>query len=218
MSTRPGQTAEPTAVQVLQDFGSFVDVPIGLWNRSGELRVGDLSALVLESEGRRDALCLIRKVRDPTPDQRRLAARGKLDRILRSGERGSGAATRALGAVGRSLRWELGALWRGTPRSGELRCAAVWRSPQVDVGGLEETVPHAAVPPVMEPLRRVLLRGEPMWVPDILADSEFPGRAVARGNRFAAGSGSRLWAPRTSSVWWSSSAGKRDSRIRRCWG
>jgi PAS domain S-box-containing protein len=168
------QTTDPTAVEGLQDVGSFIDVPIGLWNRSGELRVGDLSALALESEGRRDALCLIRKVRDPTPDQRRLVVREELDHILRSGDRGSGAATRALGAVGRSLRWELGALWRGTPRSGELRCAAVWRSPQLNEGRLDETVGHAAVSPGREPLGRVLRRGEPTWVPDILADSEFP--------------------------------------------
>src|SRR5215218_2645650 len=51
------QTADPTAVEGLQDVGSFMDVPIGLWNRSGELRVGDLSALALELEGGRDALC-----------------------------------------------------------------------------------------------------------------------------------------------------------------
>src|SRR5215218_9595439 len=112
-----GQTGDPTAVEALQDLGSLADVPIGLWNRSGELRVGDLPALVLELEGRRDALCMIRKVRDPTPGQRRLVAREELDRILRSGDRGSGAATRALRVVGRSLRWELGALWQGTPRS-----------------------------------------------------------------------------------------------------
>jgi DNA-binding transcriptional MerR regulator len=168
-----GQTTDPTATEVLQDLGSLVDVPVGLWNRSGELRVGDLSALVLELESRRDALCLIHKVRDPTPGQRRLVAREELDRILRSGDGGSGAAARALRAVGRSLRWELGALWRGTPRSEQLRCAAVWRSPQVNVGRLEEPIRHATVPPGMEPLRRVLRRGEPMWIPDILADAEF---------------------------------------------
>ncbi len=175
------QTADPKAAEVLQDLGSLVDVPIGLWNRSGEVRVGDLSALVLEFEGRRDALCTIRGVRDPTPGQRRLVAREELDRILRSGDRGSGAATRALQAVGRSLRWELGALWRGTSRSEDLRCAAVWRSPQSNLGWLEETIRHAA-PPGMERLRRVLIRREPRWIPDILADPELPQARVGAGD------------------------------------
>jgi DNA-binding transcriptional MerR regulator/PAS domain-containing protein len=176
-----GQPADPTAREVLQNLGSIADVSIGLWNRSGELRVGDLSALVLELEGRRDALCMIRNVRDPTPDQRHSVAREELDRILRSGDRGPGAATKALRAVGRSLRWELGALWRGTPRSEQVRCAAVWRSPQANLGRLEETLRDAAVPPGLEPLRRVLLREEPIWIPDILADSNFPQGRVGDG-------------------------------------
>ena len=176
-----GRTADPPAVEALLNLGSLADVPIALWNRSGELRVGDLSALVLELEGRRDALCMIRKVRDPTPGQRRLVARAELDRILQSDDRDPGAAIRSLGAVGRSLRWELGALWRGTPRSEELRCAAVWRSPQADVGRREETIRHAAVPPGREPIRQVLLRGEPIWIADILADYELPQAHADRG-------------------------------------
>jgi PAS domain S-box-containing protein len=169
-----GETTDLAAVDMLQDLGSLTDVPVGFWNRSGELRIGDLSALLLELEGRRDALCAIRNVRDPTPGQRRLVARAELDRIVRSGDRDAGAVRRALGVVGGSLRWELCALWRGTSRSEELRCAAVWRSLQADVGPVEERIRHAAVPPGREPLRRVLLRGEPTWIADILADPELP--------------------------------------------
>jgi PAS domain S-box-containing protein len=169
-----GQMADPTAAEVLQDLGSLADVPIGMWNRSGELRVGELSALVLEFEGRRDALCMIHQVRDPTPGQRRWVAREELDRILRSGDRGSGAVTRALQVVCRSLRWELGALWRWTPRSDDLHCAAVWRSSQSYPVRSQEPARYAAVPPAWEPLRQVLLRGKPGWIPDILASSESP--------------------------------------------
>jgi DNA-binding transcriptional MerR regulator len=168
-----GQTADPTAVEVLEKLGSLTDAQTGLWTRSGELRVGDLSALVLEFEGQRDALCAIRGVRDPTPGQRRSIASEELNRILRSGDTRSEVATRALQAVGRCLRWELGALWRGAPRSEDLRCAAAWRSPQVGPGLFEETTRHAAFPPHMEALRRVWLRREPTWIPDILADSNF---------------------------------------------
>jgi hypothetical protein len=50
----------------------------------------------------------------------------------------------------------------------------VWRSQQANAGRLEEPIRPAAGPPGMKPLRRVLLRGEPTWVPDILADAEFP--------------------------------------------
>jgi DNA-binding transcriptional MerR regulator len=178
---RIGPMADPTAVEVPQELGSLTDALVGLWTRSGELRVGDLSALVLEVEGQRDALCTIRGVRDPTPGQRRLVSGEELDRILRSGDKGSEVATRALQAFGRCLRWETGVLWRGTPRSDELRCVAVWHSAQSDLGQFEEATRNATSRPRMEALGRVRLRGEPTWIPDALADSEFPQAPVGAG-------------------------------------
>ena len=166
------QSADPAAIEALQE------APIGLWTRSGELRVGDLSALVLEVEGQRDALCTIKGVRDPTPGQRRWVARKELDRVLRSGDGGSDRAARALQAFGRSMRWEFGALWRSVPPPDDLRCTAVWHSPQSGLQQLEEATRHAALPAGLEPLRRAWLRGEPTWVPDAAADPAF---SQARG-------------------------------------
>jgi PAS domain S-box-containing protein len=176
-----GQTVDPAAVDVLQDLGSLVDVPIALWTRSGELRVADLSALVLEVEGRRDALCTIRRVRDPTPEQRRSMARKGLDRILRSGDTGSEAATRALEVFGSCLRWERGILWRGGPRLESLHRAAIWPSQQSNAEQLEEATRSAASPHGMETVRRVLLHGEPTWIPDAVADSRFPRAWIGAG-------------------------------------
>jgi PAS domain-containing protein len=178
---RLGQTAGSTTVEALQGLGWLTDAPIGLWTRSGELRVADLSALVLEFNGQRDALCTIRGVRDPTPEQRRSAAREELVHLVGSGETGSEAATRALQAFGRCLRWELGALWRGGPPTEHLRCAATWHSPQLDLGQFQETSQHATFPPRVEALRRTWLRGEPTWIPDVLAHSELPRVPAASG-------------------------------------
>jgi PAS domain S-box-containing protein len=176
------QSADPAAIEALHDLESVAEAPVGLWTRSGELRVGDLSALVLEVEGRRDALCTIRGVRDPTPGQRRSVARKELDRVLRSGDGGPERAVRALQAFGRSLRWEFGALWRSVPPPDNLRCAATWRSPQSDLQQLEEATRHAAFPAALEPLRRAWLRGEPTWIPDATADPAF-ARARGEGGR-----------------------------------
>jgi hypothetical protein len=145
------------------------------------LRVADLSALVLEFNGQRDALCTIRGLRDPTPGQRRSAAREELVHILGSGDTGPEAATRALQAFGRCLRWDLGALWRGGPPE-DLRRAATWHCPQLDLGHFQETSRYATFPPRVEALRRTwLLRGEPTWIPDVLARSELPQAPVASG-------------------------------------
>jgi PAS domain S-box-containing protein len=160
----------------LERFGAINGAPVGLWTRSGELRIGDLSALELQVEGERTAVCTIRGVRDPTPGQRRAVAREELDRILRGGARRPEMALRSLQAFGSCLRWEFGALWGGTPWSGSLRCMAVWRSRQFDLDRLEEATRDAAYPPGMEPLGRAWIEGEPTWIPDASGDPGFMRR------------------------------------------
>jgi PAS domain S-box-containing protein len=169
------RTADLTA-ETLEQLGAITGAPIGLWTRSGELRIGDLSALELQVEGERIALCAIRDVRDPTPGQRRAVAREELDRVLRGGAQWLDMATLCLQAFGSCLRWEFGALWRGMPRSDSLRCIAVWRSPQSDLERLEEATRDAAYPPGMESLGRVWIEGEPTWISDASADAELMRR------------------------------------------
>jgi len=160
----------------LERLGATAGAPIGLWTRSGELRIGDLSALELRVEGERTAICIIRGMRDPTPEQRRVVAREELDRVLRGGAQWPEMATRSLQAFGSCLRWEFGALWRGTRRSGSLRCIGVWRSPQSDLERLEEATRDAAYPPGMESLGRTWVEGEPTWIPNASADAGFMRR------------------------------------------
>jgi DNA-binding transcriptional MerR regulator len=177
-----GQTADPIDVEVLRDHASLTDVPVGLWTRSQELRVGNLSALVFEVDAQRDAaLCMIRGMREPTPGQRRSVVREELDRILRSGDRSPESATRALRAFGRSLRWELGALWRGAQSGGRLRGAAMWHSSQAPPEHLQEMSRPAAVPPRIHALRRTWLRGEPTWIADLSAGLERSQATAAPG-------------------------------------
>jgi PAS domain S-box-containing protein len=151
--------------------GAITGAPVGLWTRSGELRVGDLSTLELQVEGERTVLCTIRGLRDPTPGQRHAVTREELHRVLRGGAQSPEVAIRSLRAFGSCLRWDLGALWRGMPRTGGLRCVAVWRSPQSDLQRLEEATRDAAYPPGMESLRRSWTDGEPTWIPDASADA-----------------------------------------------
>ena len=168
------QIAGSTSVESLAHLGSLADIPVALWTRSGELRVADLSALVLEVEERRDALCAIRGVRDPTPRQRRWVAGNELDRILGSGATGSAAATRALEVFGTCLRWELGVLWRGGARLERLRRVATWPTQPSELEPFGEATRDAVSSPGMGAVRRVLVRGEPIWIPDAPAESTSP--------------------------------------------
>jgi MerR HTH family regulatory protein len=167
-----------TPFDTSQELGSVTDVPIGLWTRSGDLRVGRLSSLVLAVEGRRVALCTIRGLRKPTPGERRSAAREAIHRIVQAGQQGWESATMAMQAFGRCLRWDLGILWRATPDPEGLDCAAVWRAPGSSLERLEAMTRGGPFPQGMESVARSWLRGEPTWVPDAQAD---PGFSRARG-------------------------------------
>jgi hypothetical protein len=162
----------------LRESGSVTDVPIGLWTRSGDLRVGRLSSLVLEVEGRRVGLCTIRELRKPTLGERRSAARAAIHRIIQTGERGPEPAAMALQAFGRCLGWDLGILWRGAPEPDRLECAAVWRAPGSSLERLEALTRNGPFPQGMESPARSWLRGEPTWIPDAQADVGF---TLARG-------------------------------------
>jgi hypothetical protein len=175
-----------TTLEALQELGSVTDVPIGLWTRSGDLRVGRLSSLVLEVEGRRVALCTIRELRKPTPGERRSAAREAIHAIIQAGQLGAEPATMGLQAFGRCLGWDLGVLWRATSDPEHLECAAVWRAPGSSFEQLEATTRSGPFPQSMESLARSWLRGEPTWIPDAQAESGF-SRARGRAGELAHG-------------------------------
>jgi DNA-binding transcriptional MerR regulator len=173
LAEETGGTARET-FEALREVSSITGVPVGFWTRLGKLRVGDLSALVLEVRGQRDAVCTIRGMREPTPEQRRTLARRELDHILGAESSWTVAATRSLAAFSRCLGWDLGALWQGAPRPEGLRRLAAWPAPPVESG------PTGT-------LHQVWLRGAPIWVEDALA-----GLASAPAPAEGAGS-ARSW-------------------------
>src|SRR5918993_2724181 len=103
------------------------------------------SALLVDGYGGQDAVavCTIREIRDPTPAERRLAARARFTRAVEAGGPRLEVATQAMRALGlgESLRWEFGALWLMTPETQRLSCAVVWRSPWMDLTALEGVKP-----------------------------------------------------------------------------
>jgi hypothetical protein len=170
--TEVGPIGGPMAAGALRAVGSVTGAPIGMWTHSGELLAGYLSALWVELDGQDHAVCAIRGVRDPTAEERRLAAREALDRILRSGGAWPETATRALAAFGNCLRWEFGALWSADADSQSLRCAALWRAQVPELEELERVSWRSAFRPGEGPLGRAWSSGEPAWVSDASADPD----------------------------------------------
>jgi PAS domain S-box-containing protein len=167
-----GSSDRPQTADELEHLREFAGAPTALWTRAGELRYGHLSALLVGGYGGRDAvaLCTIRDIRDPTPAERRLAARARCTRVVEAGGSRLEVASRAMRALGESLRWELGALWLMTPQAQRLSCPLVWRSPLAELTALEESSRRTTYQPGAGLIGRLWRHRRAMWVTDVRAE------------------------------------------------
>ena len=116
-------------------------------------------------------------------------------RILAETERPVEVYDAILEAIGRSLGWDIGAVWEVGPDDGRLRCARTWHAG--DAPEEFETLSASLVLAAGEGLPgRVLASGEPAWIVDAPQDSNFPRAAAARQLGLHAGFGFPLRSPR----------------------
>jgi MerR HTH family regulatory protein/GAF domain/PAS fold len=171
-STVAGQPGPAGGLGQLRSVG---EVPVGFRTRSGELRVGELSILVVGVEDDRHAVCTLRAGRDPAAAERRSIARLELWRILRGGGNWLKLAEAALRVAAACLCWELGAVWSVDREAGVLRCAHVWCAPV----GCPEDLRSAGAKVTFRAgeglLGRVWEVGETIWMPDVQADPGLVG-------------------------------------------
>jgi PAS domain S-box-containing protein len=158
--------------ETLRTFGSVTNVLAAFLTRSGELRVGELSALVVDAGGQQDAVCAIRNSRDPTPGERRRAAREELLRTVRGKGSWPAVAAAALRTLGQCLRWDLAALWSVDNDSNRLRCVVLWQPSLIELNWGEEARQRTALPPPTRLPLRVWAVGRATWIRDV---AEHPG-------------------------------------------
>jgi PAS domain S-box-containing protein len=89
------------------------------------------------------------------------------------------AAVRVLQALCEALGWDYGALWNLDADGGVLNCVETWHQPTVTVTRFEAVSRATAFTRGVGLPGRVWASGEPAWVPDVVADSNFPRAAVA---------------------------------------
>jgi PAS domain S-box-containing protein len=116
-------------------------------------------------------------------------------RILAETERPVEVYDAILEAIGRSLGWDLGAVWEVGPDDGRLRCARTWHA-----GQAREEFEAMSASLVLAPGEglpgRVLATGAPAWIVDAPQDLNFPRAAAARRRGLHAGFGFPLYSPR----------------------
>jgi PAS domain S-box-containing protein len=88
---------------------------------------------------------------------------------------------RALRAIGESLGWQVGAVWApAADRPEALRCEETWHAAGTDAADFEASSRATALAAGEGLPGRVWQTGEPAWITDVVADSNFPRAAAAR--------------------------------------
>jgi PAS domain S-box-containing protein len=113
----------------------------------------------MSASGRADAATLL------------LAAQSEIARILAESATLAQATPRVLEAIGRTLDWEVGAVWEVDARAGVLRQVHRWAAHD---SSFEETTRTATFEPGVGLPGRVWQSGEAAWIADVSGDGNFP--------------------------------------------
>src|SRR5262252_2377440 len=89
------------------------------------------------------------------------------------------AAPRVLQAICEDLGWDHGALWNVDGTTGVLRCVETWRLPNVDFPDFNAASRRMTFDTGVGLPGRVWASGQPAWIPDVLADANFPRASIA---------------------------------------
>ena len=127
------------------------------------------------------------------------------------------AAHRILECVCETFGWEYGGLWRVDPTGGVLRCVEAWHSPSGAGRDLSGSARQMTFEPSHGLPGRVWSRNEPVWIPDVKREDDFPCARRGRGGRAPHRPGGPRSASGTaSSGSWSSSAPRSPSPTSSC--
>jgi PAS domain S-box-containing protein len=111
--------------------------------------------------------------------ERRLATEHTVTRILSEASGIADAMPRVLAAVCETLEWPYGALWGVDRDSGVIRCVQTWHALDERIAPFEDMTRDLAFAAGVGLPGRVWASAEPAWLPDVLADANFPRAATA---------------------------------------
>lgn len=115
-------------------------------------------------------------------NERRLAGKLAINRILAESPSLSDATPRMLQTIGETLDWEVGAVWTVDAEANVLRCLNVWHAPSVKAHQFESLTRESAFAPGVGLPGRVWKSLKPAWIPDVTRDENFPRAPVANAD------------------------------------
>jgi two-component system sensor histidine kinase/response regulator len=113
------------------------------------------------------------------PTTRRLTAEHVTARALVEASTFAEAAPKILQALCESFGWEHGALWTVDRNLDALRCTDIWTAPGYRFDEFDALSRELTFTPGLGLPGRVWSIGEPVWIPDVVRDANFPRAATA---------------------------------------
>jgi PAS domain S-box-containing protein len=156
--------------------GPRYDVEYRVVRPNGEVRLVHSQGDVIRDESGRPRR-MFGTVQDITERKRaeeRLVAQHTVTQILAEAATLQEATPKILQAVCECLVWDVGALWSIDREAGVLRCVEVWHKESVEVPQFEATSRESTFVPGIGLPGRVWFSREPIYIPDVVRDANFP--------------------------------------------
>jgi PAS domain S-box-containing protein len=148
-------------------------------HKSGKQAQLELSLGEYNKNNRHIYTGIIRDIASRKGTDRRLAAQFAVTRALAESSSLSEATPKLLQYVCEAVGWELGELWWVNAESNTLHIEGSWHIPAYEVEEFEKAGRKTILFPGIDLVGRVLSSGEPVWIDNVVADSNFPRATIA---------------------------------------
>ncbi|MEA2660283.1 MAG: hypothetical protein QOF64_3141, partial [Candidatus Binatota bacterium] len=169
------------AVAEALQSGPRYDVEYRVVRPNGEVRfVHSQGDVMWDESGRpRRMFGSVQDITERKRAEQRLMAQHTVTQVLAEAATLEEATTKILQAVCECLVWDVGALWSLDKEAGVLRCVEVWHKESIEVPEFEATSRATTFIPGLGLPGRVWFSREPMYIPDVVRDANFPRAPIA---------------------------------------
>jgi PAS domain S-box-containing protein len=161
--------------------GSRYDVEYRVMRPSGEVRLVHSQGDITRDESGRPRR-MFGSVQDITERKRaeqRLVTQHRVTQLLSEAATLEEVAPKILESVCEFLSWDVGTLWNVDREAGVLRCINVWHKKSIQVPEFEVTSRETTFVPGIGLPGRVWFQREPLYIPDVVRDANFPRAPIA---------------------------------------
>jgi len=161
--------------------GPRYDVEYRVVRPNGEVRlIHSQGDVMRDDSGRpRRMFGTVQDITERKRAEQRLMAQHTVTQVLAEAATLEEATAKILQAVCECLVWDVGALWSLDKEAGVLRCVEVWHKESIEVPEFEVASRETTFIPGIGLPGRVWFSREPMYIPDVVRDANFPRAPIA---------------------------------------